>query len=76
MNLQFFLSDKLIETVPIDDASMSNPLYLPGIKAQLQEKYKDVIEASTTAPSFYVQAASSVSDRRTSIDNTFLARKN
>jgi hypothetical protein len=75
MNLQFFLGDKLIATIPIDNASMNNPLYLPGVKAELQEKYKDLIEGSETTPSFYVEAASSVNDRRISAKNAQLARK-
>ena len=76
MNLQFFLGDKLIATVPIDSASMNNPLYLPGVKAELQEKYKDIIEVSKATPGFYVEAASSVNERRVTAKNAWVARKN
>jgi hypothetical protein len=75
MNLQFFLGDKLIATIPIDNASMNNPLYLPGVKAELQEKYKNIIEGSKATPGFYVEAASSVNDRRISVNNPPLVRK-
>ena len=75
MNLQFFLGDKLIATVPIDSASMTNPLYLPGVKAELQEKYKNIIEGSKATPDFYVEAASSVNDRRVRAKNAPVARK-
>lgn len=69
MNLQFFLSDKLIDTVPIDYSCMNNPLYLPRIKSELQEKYKEVIEASNATPTFYVQSTL-VNDRRGALNGS------
>ena len=69
MNLQFFLSDKLIDTVPIDYSCMNNPLYLPRIKSELQEKHKEVIEASNATPTFYVQSTL-VNDRRGALNGS------
>ena len=75
MNLQFFLGDKLIATIPIDKTAMDNPLYLPGVKAALQEKYKELIESSKTAPAFYVETMASVNERRASAKYPAFARK-
>ena len=75
MNLQFFLGDKLIATIPIDKTAMSNPLYLPGVKAELQEKYKELIEVSKATPAFYVEALHSANERRTRVKHPAFARK-
>ena len=54
MNLQLFVKEKLITSIPINAASMSNPVYLSSVKTQLQEKYKEVIDSAKTEPKFNV----------------------
>lgn len=64
MNLQLFLCEKLVASKPIDKKSMNNPLYLSILKSELEEKYRDVIETSATKPTFYIEAKSSMNERR------------
>ena len=64
MNIQLFLRDQLIVSHPINTDYMVNPTYLAGVKSQLQEKYKEVIETSRTKPTFYVRANTSATNRR------------
>ena len=54
MNLQLFVKEKLITSIPINSASMSNPFYLSAVKTQLQEKYKEIIDGSKSEPMFNV----------------------
>ena len=69
MNIQLFLRDQLIVSHPINTNYMSYPNYLSGVKSQLQEKYKNVIEISRTSPTFYIQANSSTHNRKRFANN-------
>ena len=69
MNIQLFLQDQLIVSHPINTDYMVNPNYLAGVKSQLQEKYKEVIETSRTNPTFNIQANTSTSTRKRFINN-------
>ena len=52
MNLQLFVQDRLIASLPIDNSFMSNPLYLSSVKKELEEKYREIIEKSQSTPTF------------------------
>ncbi len=52
MNLQLFVREKLITTIPLSNTSISNPLYLTAVKIELQEKYKEIIEGLKAEPTF------------------------
>jgi hypothetical protein len=54
MNLQLFVKERLVASIPISTASMSNPFYLSDAKNQLQEKYKEIIDGSKSEPTFNV----------------------
>ncbi len=64
MNLQLFVKDKLIASLPIDDKYTNDPFYLPSLKKELEEKYKELIEESKSKPSFSIESKSVVSSRR------------
>ena len=64
MNLQLFVKAKLITSVPLSAASVSNPVYLSSVKTQLKEKYKEVIDSSKTAPTFNVVPSSPFQNKR------------
>ena len=69
MNIQLFLRDQLIVSHPINTNYMTNQNYLSGVKSQLQEKYKNVIETSRTTPTFYIKANSSTNNRKRFVNN-------
>ena len=52
MNLQLFVKEKLITSVPVNSASIGNPLYLSAIKKELQEKHKEIIDGLKAEPIF------------------------
>ena len=52
MNLQLFVKEKLITSVPVNSASISNPVYLSAIKKELQEKHKELIDGLKAEPIF------------------------
>ena len=54
MNLQLFVQDKLLASLPINDSSMTDPFYLP-LKKELEEQYKQLIEESNSEPVFCIE---------------------
>lgn len=69
MNIQLFLRDQLIVSHPINTNYVSYPNYLSGVKTQLQEKYKNVIEISKTSPTFYIQENTCTTNRKRFANN-------
>lgn len=66
MNLQLFVKEKLITSVPVNSASISNPVYLSSIKKELQEKHKEVIEGLKAEPMFNLVPGANLLGRRNS----------
>jgi len=64
MNLQLFVNDKLIASLPINDSSMTDPFYLPSLKKELEEQHKQLIEESKSQPVFSIDSKSLISSRR------------
>ena len=64
MNLQLFVDDKLIASLPIDNNSMNDPFYLPSLKKELEEQHKQLIEESKSQPVFSIEPKSLMSSRR------------
>jgi hypothetical protein len=58
MNLQLFVNEKLIASVPINEAYISYPVYLASLKSELQTRYKHVIETSMARPTFSITKTS------------------
>ena len=69
MNTQLFLQDQLIVSHPINIDYMANPTYLAGVKSQLQEKHKEVVETARANPTFYIKANASTTNRKRFINN-------
>jgi hypothetical protein len=55
MNLQLFVQNKLLASLPINDSSMTDPFYLPSLKKELEEQYKQLIEESNSEPVFCIE---------------------
>lgn len=64
MNLQLFVNEKLIASLPINEAYISYPVYLVSLKAELQNRYKHVIETSTASPRFCIERRTSRNRRK------------
>lgn len=59
MNLQLFIKDRLIASVPIKASYLSYPPYLPSLKSELNEKHKEVINAMQARPTYYISTNAS-----------------
>jgi hypothetical protein len=64
MNLQLFVNEKLIASLPINEAYISYPVYLASLKSELQTKYKHVIESSMAKPRFHIEKRTSSNRRK------------
>ena len=60
MNLQLFISDKLISTILVDKDTIEDPTRLAQKKNELEEEFKELIEKSRTKPTFYLEVDSSL----------------
>jgi hypothetical protein len=56
MNLQLFIRDRLIKSVPIDMELASNPQYLNEKLKELEEQHKDLIRESGIKPTFFLES--------------------
>ena len=65
MKLQLYINDQLIATVPLDRSAMQNPLYLSQKKIELEDQFEELLEATQTDPTFYLEIESSMNYRRT-----------
>jgi hypothetical protein len=63
MNLQIVISNRVIESQPIDEVKAIDPHYLSRQKKALREKYNDLIITADEEPVFYLQAESIVGRR-------------
>jgi len=54
MELMMYLGNDLIESVPVEMESLSQPGYLGKFKRELKEKYWELIQTSDTKPEFLV----------------------
>lgn len=54
MQLMMYIGNDLIESIPLDDESISQPGYLGKFKRMLKQKYADLIRESSTNPDFLV----------------------
>jgi len=57
MKLMMFLSNELIDTIPLCHESITLPGYLGKMKRQLQLKYASLIECLNVEPVFLVSKA-------------------
>ena len=64
MNLQLYVQDKLIASLPIDVAYMSYPQYLPLLKSELEKTHEEVITTAKTKPVFYIDAQRTDTNKR------------
>ena len=69
MNLQLFVNDKLVASVPINSSSMTDPFYLPSLKKELEEQYRQLIEESKSQPVFCIEPKSLISRRQKDFSN-------
>ncbi|HZF65116.1 MAG TPA: hypothetical protein VEZ55_11540 [Chitinophagaceae bacterium] len=67
MNLQLFLNNQFIGSIPIDKNSISDPLYISLKRTELEIKYTKAIDTCPASPTFYIAAHSSMNERRKSI---------
>ena len=54
MQLMMYIGNDLIESIPLDTESISQPGYLGKFKRMLKQKYADLIRESSTNPDFLV----------------------
>ena len=67
MNLQLFINNKLIGSIPLDKSSISDPLYLPLKKIELENRHTDAIDGYAGPLTYYIEAGSSMNERRKSM---------
>ena len=63
MNLQMFLSDKLIGSTAIDEQLLNDPSYLTKKKKELEEQFSQEMKQVTSKPQFYIEVKST-NDKR------------
>lgn len=68
MILQIFAGDRLLENSPLDQERLNDPLYILGLKKQLEEKYIKVFAASNAKPVYYLQQKEVAQKRKSSFD--------
>ena len=54
MELMMYLGNDLIESVPVNEAHLSQPGYLGAFKRELKQKYWSLIQESGLWPEFLV----------------------
>ena len=64
MNLQMFINDKLIGNVQIDQEHANSPEYIYQKKKELEEKHKEILEASGAVPTYFMEIRSTTENRR------------
>jgi hypothetical protein len=55
MNLQLFIRNKLIGSIPLDSKSCSDPHYIISMQKELEEKFEPVLKQLDGVPTFYLQ---------------------
>ena len=64
MNLQMFVNDKLIGSIPIDTTLSNNHQYIHQKKKELEEKFREKIQLSGSEPSYAFEASPTTERRR------------
>jgi hypothetical protein len=56
MELQMFIGQHLVDSIPLNLLQMNNPGYIHSIKNELEEKNEDIIDLSVEKPVFFIDS--------------------
>jgi hypothetical protein len=65
MELQMFIGQHLVDSLPLNLSQMNNPGYIHCLKNELEEKNEDIIDLSVEKPVFFIDSIPSRLNKET-----------
>ena len=59
MNLQMFLENKLVDSLPINGARLNQPGYIESLRLEMEEKNEEILDLSNQSPQFFIDSVPS-----------------
>lgn len=59
-----FIDDKLIGSIQLEQNRAAEPEYMYQKKRELEDKYKEVVDASGTVPTYLIEARTTTENRK------------